>query len=65
LWYGRRWAEWLAVASGGIYVPAEIYELARGPSALKATTLAVNVGIVAYMAWTLWMERRERRGAGS
>lgn len=65
LWRGRRWAEWLAVASGGIYVPAEIYALVRGPSALKATTLAVNVGIVAYLAWTLWMERRERKGAGS
>lgn len=64
LWNGRRWAEWLAVASGGIYVPAEIYELARGPSALNAATLAVNVGIVAYMAWTLWMEHRERKGAG-
>src|SRR5215510_1105712 len=24
LWYRRRWAEWFAVASGGIYVPLEI-----------------------------------------
>ena len=61
LWHARRWAEWLAVASGGIYVPAEIYELARGPSLLRAATLAVNVGIVAYMAWALWQERRARR----
>jgi uncharacterized membrane protein (DUF2068 family) len=61
LWHLRRWAEWLAVASGGIYVPAEIYELVRGPSWLKLTTLTINVGIVAYMGWALYMERRERK----
>ena len=27
LWRGRRWAEWLAVASGTLLVPIEIYEL--------------------------------------
>jgi uncharacterized membrane protein (DUF2068 family) len=62
LWHARRWAEWVAVASGGIYVPAEIYELVRGPTLLKGATLVANVGIVAYMAWTLWLERRERKG---
>src|SRR4051812_3816833 len=30
LWRERRWAEWFAVASGGIYIPVELYELARG-----------------------------------
>jgi uncharacterized membrane protein (DUF2068 family) len=59
LWHARRWAEWLAVASGAIYVPAEIYELVRGPSLLKGVTLAANVGVVAYMARTLWLARRE------
>ncbi len=32
LWRRRRWAEWFAVASGGIYVPIEIYELFHGIS---------------------------------
>src|SRR5579859_647617 len=35
LWRAKRWAEWVAVASGGIYVPAELYELARGVSWMK------------------------------
>lgn len=35
LWLGKRWAEWLAVASGGIYVPAEAYEIVRGLPGLK------------------------------
>ena len=26
LWHGRRWAEWLAVVSGGIYLPFEVHE---------------------------------------
>jgi uncharacterized membrane protein (DUF2068 family) len=53
LWTRRRWAEWFAVVSGAIYVPLEIYEIAQGFSALKATTLLVNVGIVLFMAYAL------------
>jgi uncharacterized membrane protein (DUF2068 family) len=60
LWRGRRWAEWFAVASGGIYVPFEIYELFRGVSGLKLATLFVNLGIVAYMALVLWASKHGR-----
>lgn len=59
LWHGRRWAEWFAAISGGIYVPLEIYELAAHPSWIKAGTLSANVAVVAYMAWSLWRERRQ------
>jgi uncharacterized membrane protein (DUF2068 family) len=59
LWHARRWAEWLAVASGAIYVPIEIYELFSGLSPLKVGTLALNVAIVAYLGWTLWAVRRD------
>ena len=65
LWRGRRWAEWLAVASGAIYVPIEIYELFSGVTPLKAGTLALNVAIVAYMGWMLWTARPVRAGSGS
>lgn len=60
LWRGRRWAEWFAVASGGIYVPFELYELARGVTGIKLVTLFVNLVIVAYMAFVLW-ESKSRR----
>jgi uncharacterized membrane protein (DUF2068 family) len=53
LWYERRWAEWFAMASGSIYVPVEVYELFHHFTWLKLTILAVNVGIVAYMAYAL------------
>lgn len=58
LWRQRRWAEWLAATSGAIYVPFELYEVARGISAIKLATLALNVAIVLYMAAAL------RRRAG-
>jgi uncharacterized membrane protein (DUF2068 family) len=58
LWFGRRWAEWFAVASGGFYIPMEIYELLRGFSWTKAGTLFLNIAIVAYIAYALWRTRR-------
>ena len=62
LWLGRRWAEWFAVASGAIYVPAEVYEIARGVTPTKLLLLAANVGIVAYLIFVLWRSRRIRPG---
>ncbi|CAI8784497.1 MULTISPECIES: DUF2127 domain-containing protein [Methylococcus] len=58
LWRGRRWAEWFGVASGGIYVPFELYELAEGVSWLKLATLAVNLAVVGYLAYALWAGSR-------
>jgi uncharacterized membrane protein (DUF2068 family) len=57
LWRERRWAEWLAVASGGIYIPFEIYELLAGVSVLKLIIFATNLGVVAYMAYVLKVSR--------
>ncbi len=53
LWRMRRWAEWLAVASGAIYLPFEVYELAHGVTWLRAATFALNVVVIAYMAFML------------
>lgn len=61
LWRARRWAEWFAVLSGAIYVPAELYELLHHVSPLKVLLLILNVGIVAYMLYILWRLERDRR----
>jgi len=53
LWNQRRWAEWLAVLSGGIYVPIEIYELLSGVTLIKVCILIINICIVVYMAYIL------------
>lgn len=62
LWLGRRWAEWFAVASGAIYVPAEVYEIARGVTPTKLLLFAANVCIVAYLIYVLWRSRRSPPG---
>lgn len=53
LWRERRWAEWLAVLSGSIYVPIEVYKLLSGVSWIKVCMLIVNICIVAYMSYVL------------
>jgi uncharacterized membrane protein (DUF2068 family) len=53
LWRERRWAEWLALIAGGIFVPVEIYELIHRATWLKVAVLTTNLAIVAYMAWVL------------
>ncbi len=53
LWFGRRWGEWIAAVSGGIYVPVELYELSRGVSWIKLAALSLNAAVVAYMCYVL------------
>jgi uncharacterized membrane protein (DUF2068 family) len=70
LWLGRRWAEWFAVASGAVYVPAEAYEIVQGVTWTKILLLIVNVCIVAYLIYVLWRSERSRleqrnKGTGS
>jgi uncharacterized membrane protein (DUF2068 family) len=57
LWFGMRWAEWFALLSGSVYLPIEIYELAKGFTWIKIGLLTVNLCIVLYMAIVL---RRNR-----
>jgi uncharacterized membrane protein (DUF2068 family) len=53
LWFERRWAEWFALVSAGLYVPVEVYELLHHASWAKATLLMTNVLVVAYLAYAL------------
>jgi uncharacterized membrane protein (DUF2068 family) len=61
LWFHRRWAEWLGVVGGAIYLPIEVYELWEKPSPIRLATLALNLAVVAYLGWTL----RQGRGANA
>lgn len=59
LWFDRRWAEWLGVVSGAVYLPIEVYELWEKPGPVKAGTFALNLALVAYLVWTLRQRRSE------
>ena len=62
LWYALPWAEWLAIASGTIYIPFEFADLLRRPTPFRALVLMVNVIIVLYIA-RLRVEARRKRHA--
>lgn len=64
LWYALPWAEWLAFASGTIYIPFELTDLIRRPSWFAAAVLIVNLVIVLYMLY-LRLEAAKSRLGGS
>lgn len=49
LWRLRAWAEWLAIFSGALYIPVEIYELIDKPTLARAAILISNIAIVVYL----------------
>lgn len=60
LWRRQPWAEWFAVLTGGIYIPVEMYEMLKGATWSKAVVLAINTGIVGYLAYLLVSSNRKR-----
>ncbi len=59
LWYARRWAEWFAALSGGIYIPFELFGLYEGITWLRLVTLALNAVIVAIMLYGVFRSKGE------
>jgi uncharacterized membrane protein (DUF2068 family) len=49
LWYGKRWAWMLGMASAGIYVPVEIFNLIEHVSWAGMTVFLVNCFILALL----------------
>ncbi len=49
VWFARRWAFRLGAASGGIYLPIEVYELARHPTWTRGGLVLGNIVVVILM----------------
>src|SRR5450631_2419224 len=49
LWKKKTWAEWFAVLTGGMYIPIELFEVARHVSWPKVTVLVINIAVVSYL----------------
>jgi uncharacterized membrane protein (DUF2068 family) len=67
LWRQRVWAEWLAIGSGCLYVPFEVWKVFKHPNELHWIVLAINILVVLYIAWVRWDEikvARRARGEG-
>ncbi len=51
LWRQRVWAEWVAFASGALYLPFEINELFHQVTTFRVGLFVVNLAIVIYMLY--------------
>ena len=58
LWKERVWAEWLAVVSGTIYLPIEVYEVCVKVSFVSVFALVANIVVVGVIAYTLIQKRK-------
>jgi uncharacterized membrane protein (DUF2068 family) len=63
LWYIRPWAEWLAIASGSIYIPFEVSDVLRRPDWIRLLVLGLNLAIVLYMLMLRLEAARKRHAA--
>ncbi len=51
--FGKRWAEYLTIATTASLLPLEIYELAKHASIGKVLALVINLAVVAYLVLEL------------
>lgn len=65
LWKQRAWAEWLAIISGCLYIPIEVWKVIRHPNEIHWIILTINVLVVLYIAWVRWDEIKAARAAMS
>ncbi|HKE48996.1 MAG TPA: DUF2127 domain-containing protein [Rhodanobacteraceae bacterium] len=56
LWRNARWAEYLTVISTSLFIPIEIYEMARHFTPMKLGGLIVNIAIVVYLVRLLRLQ---------
>jgi len=63
LWYVRPWAEWLAIASGSIYIPFEAADVLRRADWFRLLILGMNLAIVLYMLMLRLEAARKHRAA--
>ena len=59
LWQMKTWAEWLAIVSGAIYVPIEVYRLLRHATFLGGVVLLINMFVVVYLLYVRLSHRVE------
>ncbi len=63
LWHARRWAEWLGVASGLMYLPFELRAMIRRPSLETLIASLLNLGVVLFLG--LQLESRKAESTSS
>ena len=62
LWRARTWAEWLGVATAGIYLPFELRASVMRPGIEPIGALLTNLAVIAFLGWQLRRRRLQRGG---
>lgn len=60
LWRDRRWAEWFAAISGGVYIPFELFKMFSRPTWLALGVLLSNALVVSFMIAYLYRINPEK-----
>lgn len=65
LWKARAWAEWIALISGTLYLPFEIFKVVTRANIFHVGLLVVNLAVVFYMSYVLLEARATRVSVAS
>lgn len=63
LWFTQVWAEYLGALSGGIYIPFEVSHFAHEPDWVNAGIVGINIVIVGYLVYALWLRQQKAKHA--
>jgi uncharacterized membrane protein (DUF2068 family) len=65
LWLAQTWAEYLVIGSTALFIPVEVLSCFQEFSWWRVALLVVNVAIAIYVAYLVWLRRRQRAAAGA
>jgi len=60
LWKERAWAEWLALGSGLIYLPLEVYKVVAKFNWEHVSVLVANLLVVGLVGSVMWSSKRTK-----
>ena len=63
LWRCKRWAEYLTILVTASLLPVELIALHRRLTPFRAGTLALNILVIGYLLWQLWVTRAAHRAS--
>jgi uncharacterized membrane protein (DUF2068 family) len=58
LWLQKRWTEWFALISGGVYVPFEIRELMLHVNWVTIAAFSINVMVIWYLVFIMFKSHK-------
>jgi uncharacterized membrane protein (DUF2068 family) len=54
----KAWAAGLAIVSGAVHLPIEVFKLIKHATFLRGGVLLINAGIVSYLGYVRWLSRK-------